>query len=93
MKYLAYLQAKIKRNKKNPKNSIQTVKDKNEKFLQLFQGTPVVKTSGWIKFTPSKYFQLDKKAKRKQIEAVDCQEKPGIPKIPAIKMRERWRWQ
>lgn len=77
MKYLAYLQAKIKRNKKNPKNSIQTVKDKNEKFLQLFQGTPVVKTSGWIKL----------------IEAVDCQEKPGIPKIPAIKMRERWRWQ
>lgn len=54
----------------------------------MLQGTPINKTSGWIKFTPSKYFQLDIRAKKKEIQVVDLPEKADIPKVPAIKTRE-----
>lgn len=53
------------------------------------QGTPIVKTSGWIKFQSANTFNWTKRAKRKDIEVVDLLEKPDTPKVPAIKMRKR----
>lgn len=69
--------------------SIQTAKHKNEKFLQLLQGTHIVKTSGWIKFQSANTFNWTKRAKRKDIEVVDLLEKPDIPKVSAVKTRKR----
>lgn len=55
----------------------------------MLQGTPIVTTSGWIKFESANTSNWTKRVKRKNIEVVDLLGKTDIPKVPAIKMKKR----